>query len=182
MPREPTSTWGWQLYGVLLIVSTVITVIVLPADFLLLVTTLDPGFTLYFVLVLLVFIVKLFHVTACYLLYCNTTNRQYYLLWVGIGLVVISLTLILLIVEILILTQSVVAILTNPFAIDFFFLTLTGGLALGLGCGACVSGDSSYAYSYVMPPREHVLQPFPQSWKQPATELAQQPFTFYVPN
>ncbi len=140
------------MYSGLVYLSTVITVIVLPFDFLLLMTTLDPGFTLYFVLVSTVFVAKLYHVVICYMIMSSTQSRQY-IVYVGISLIIIFLTFLLLVVELVILTQDILSILTNPFAIDFFFLTVTGIYALlynlNLGYYATTESMAAYNYPYV---------------------------------
>lgn len=91
--------------------------------------SLDPGFTIFFVLVLLVFISKLLCLFDFFIiLFVDSSsvlaNKIISYAIQGCGSLFVGASLVIIVVEIYILTNSIAAVLIHPFVIDFFLFMI----------------------------------------------------------
>ena len=112
----------YTFFGATMIYS-VVSLFFLPIDIAAIRMSLDPGFTIFFILVTLVFTFKIicvvdFHATL-FIKPLVPPYREISLILQGLGSIFVGLSFIIVAVEIYILTQSFLAVIVHPFVIDF---------------------------------------------------------------
>ncbi len=112
---------------------SVISLFFLPVDIAAIQMSLDPGFTIFFILVLIIFLTKMLCLVDFYLiLFGGSTAAELkmisFILQI-VGSVFVGVSLIVVAVEIYILTNMFIAVLVHPFVIDFFLFMICNVLS-----------------------------------------------------
>ncbi len=116
---------------VMVYITTAVSAVFLIVDMIILATSLDPSFILPFILALFVFAVKIMDIVGLYLaLQGGERYRTLSNIMLSVGLVVLSLTSLVIAVEIIGFSKNLLSVLTNPFVLYFSLIILTDLLAL----------------------------------------------------
>ena len=171
--------WVHLIMMAITIVFSLVSMFFLPVDFAALKMSLDPGFTIFFVLVLAVFLVKIFNIADFYLVLfmgTNSMNTFHYII-LGMGAFLVGGSLVIVIIEILILTQDFWAVVSHPFFIDFALFMLNNIFAF-LHIFLYSPTMSPYQYAAVQPEQiEYPAMPMPQEFVLPQFPFQPQPPT-----
>ena len=111
------------MFIVAIICFSLVSLFFLPVDIVAIKMSLDPGFTIFFILVLIVFIVKILNLAIFYMMAFRTIEQNYtwlleYIVLVS-GTLFIGGSLLVVAYEIYLLTKNIMAVLIHPFVIDF---------------------------------------------------------------
>lgn len=154
---EPKATHSWAYYPLMALVMlySLVSVFFLPIDIAAIKMSLDPGFTIFFVLVLIVFGVKMLSLLDFYILLfvpspdspVNVTPWKTISWFIIVpGTLCIGASLAIIVVEIYLLTQSIMAVLIHPFVMNFGLFMLCNILAYAENTSRGDSVSESYEY------------------------------------
>lgn len=142
---------------------TLMTVFFMPIDFAAISMSFDPGFSLFALIVIGVFVIKLLCLASFYvLLFFDLTNLGglklacQILLWVGFGIFLAAFSIVA--IEIWLLTKSFLAIISHPFIWNFglFFIT-----ALIVNISAYIPNATESPYAFYPVPQEQMQYDLP---------------------
>ena len=144
-PQEEVIPWFTILTKIFVYISAVVSILMIPLHFALLIMSLDPGFGLYFILVSLVMIVKCVNVVYFFLyFYTKITDLSMFKIVFLTGEAVVGITLIVLDIQIIGITHNFFSLFSNPFVYDFGLFVIATGMMLSI----LFFNPTSYEYAY----------------------------------
>lgn len=161
VPPQPKMVNPYIYYAMMVptVIFSVVSVFFLPIDIAAIKMSLDPGFTVFFILVIIIFAIKMLNLLWFYLMLVqaeklvtslfNTIVLAFGTLFVGGSLVVVA-------VEIYLLTNSFVAVIAHPFVMDFMLFMICNIIA---HVANCMATDKPTPYEYVQVPQRQMVYP-----------------------
>jgi hypothetical protein len=140
------------------VIFSVISVFFLPIDIAAIKMSLDPGFTVFFILVILVFIIKMLNLLWFYLMLVQAEKLKTSLfntIVLSLGTLFVGGSLAVVAVEIYLLTNSFLAVLSHPFVMDFGLFFICNICAHLANCLA----DDKMTYEYLPVPQRQMFYP-----------------------
>jgi len=165
---------------VLTVLFSVVSLFFLPIDLAAIKMSMDPGFTVFFILVIVIFSIKIANLIWFYMIITtagtNTAFNIVNFIVLILGTLFVGGSLVVVFVEIYLLTNSILAALCHPFVIDFLLFMLCNILAHVGNC--MLTPSQGFAYMPV-PQRRMVYQmEAPVELKEMPATVAQVPIQY----
>jgi len=183
-PQQPQSlnTIPIYLYYPLMVFTvlfSVVSLFFLPIDIAAIKMSLDPGFTVFFILVIVIFSIKLLNIIWFYMVLLDTTQIAFNYIHFTVlilGTLFVGASLIVVFVEIYLLTNSILAALMHPFVIDFLLFMVCNILAHVANCMA----TKTVSFEYMQVPQRRMVYPMeaPVEMKEMPVPFAQAPIQY----
>jgi len=184
-PQQPQSlkaipTYVYYPLMVFTVLFSVVSLFFLPIDIAAIKMSLDPGFTVFFILVIVIFVIKLINIVWFYMVMMDATligfNFIHFTVLI-LGTLFVGGSLVVVFVEIYLLTNSILAALMHPFVIDFLLFMICNILA---HVANCIAYKPALSYEYMPVPQRRMVYPMeaPVEMKEMPVPGAQVPIQY----
>ena len=149
-PERLSETSFTLLTKIMVIFNTIVSGLVLPLNIMLIITSFDSGFNSSAMMIVMVVLVKCTTIFFLYyFLFSSTTSAELPKYVFLTGEIVMAMAFWYLVYQLMMSTNNIASVLTNPFVIDFGFLCATTGLALIISMTSRVA-EQYYYYPAAM--------------------------------
>ena len=173
---------SWYALLTFVLLFSVVSVFFIPIDIATIQMSLDPGFSIFFILVLIVFIVKIFCLMSFYMILfgtVNSSNNIMHLILQILGTLLIGGSFVIVTVEIYVLTKSFMAVIVHPFVIDFFLFFLCNIMSYLVMTQAPPVPFAYFAVPQQQPKAYQMIPMQPQVEQAPTIQYPEIPINFF---